>query len=211
MILFAHLTVDKEKVCEMFAKARQENRRDLGELEAREVVTAYGFKVPEGGLARTPEEAAEMASRIGFPVVMKIASPDILHKSDIGGVRVGLSSRDQVMDTFELMTMRARRYMPDADIWGVTVQEMVTQGKEVILGMNRDPQFGPLVMFGLGGIYVEVLKDVAFRIAPFGEMEARGMIQEIRGYPLLAGVRGERPADINAIVESLLEAFAAYN
>lgn len=196
--------VDREKVAGIFAEARKLNRLNLGELEAREVVTAYGFRVPKGGLCRTADEAAEMATSIGFPVVMKIASPDILHKSDIGGVRVGLKNRDEVLDVFENMTTSARKYMPDADIWGVSVQEMVTQGKEVILGMNRDPQFGPLVMFGLGGIYVEVLKDVAFRIAPFGEMEANAMIKEIRGWPLIAGVRGERPADIPAIVESLL-------
>jgi acetyltransferase len=196
--------VDRTRVTDVFNAARMEGRLYLGELEARLVLEAYGFPIPKGGLATTPEEAASLAAELGFPVVMKIASPDIVHKSDIGGVRVGISSRDQVLDVFELMVMRARRYMPEAEIKGVNVQQMVTQGKEVILGMNRDPQFGPLVMFGLGGIYVEVMKDVVFRVAPFGKTEAHNMIREIRGFPLLAGVRGERPSDIAAIEEALL-------
>ena len=202
--VIAVIEVDRERVRELFKSVRADGRLYLGEMEAREAATAYGFQVPRGGLARSPEDAANLAAQLGFPVVMKIASPDIVHKSDIGGVRVGITDRDQVIDTYELMTMRAQRYMPDADIWGVSVQEMISQGREVILGMSRDPQFGPLIMFGLGGIYVEVLKDVVFRVAPFGEQEARAMVQEIRGYALLAGVRGDRPADTDAIVESLL-------
>ncbi|NIM07070.1 MAG: CoA-binding protein [Armatimonadetes bacterium] len=196
--------VNREQVKEILDRARAEDRVNLGELEARDIISAYGFRVPKGGLARSPEEAADLAAQLGFPVVMKIASPDIIHKSDIGGVRLGINSRNQAIDAYELMIMRARRFMPEADIRGASVQEMVTQGKEVILGMSRDPQFGPLIMFGLGGIYVEVLKDVVFRVAPFGKREAREMIGEIRAYPLLAGVRGERPADINAIEEALL-------
>ena len=196
--------VDDAKVNQVLAGARADGRLNLGETEAREMVTAYGFQVPRGGLATTTEEAVHLAEEIGYPVVMKIASPDILHKSDIGGVRVGLASTDAVVDAFELMTMRAHRYVPDAMIWGVQVQEMVRGGREVIIGMSRDPQFGPLVMFGLGGIYVEVLKDVAFRVAPFGEYQARTMIEEIRAYPLLAGARGEKPVDLDALVESLL-------
>jgi acetate---CoA ligase (ADP-forming) len=195
--------VNKAKVAEIFAAARKQERFNLGEVEAREIVTAYGFRIPKGGLAKTAAEAAEMAAGVGFPVVMKIASPDILHKSDIGGVKVGVASREQAVEVFEQMIIAARRFMPEADIWGVSVQEMITTGKEVILGMNRDPQFGPLLMFGLGGIYVEVLKDVAFRVAPLGEAETRAMIQEIRGYPLLAGVRGDKPADIDAIVDAV--------
>jgi len=196
--------VDRMKVTDVFNAARMEGRLYLGELEARQVLEAYGFRIPKGGLTTTPEEAAKLATELGFPVVMKIASPDIIHKSDIGGVRVGINSADQAQDVFELMVMRARRYMPEAEIKGVNVQQMVTQGKEVILGMNRDPQFGPLVMFGLGGIYVEVMKDVVFRVAPFGKNEAHYMIREIRGFPLLAGVRGEHPSDLAAIEEALL-------
>ncbi len=198
-------TAGSNKVGEMFARARAENRLNLGELEAREVVAAYGFRVPQGALAKSPEEAAALAEKLGFPVVMKITSPDILHKSDIGGVRVGIDSPEQAIDTYELMIMRARRYFPEADIWGVSVQEMVKWNREVILGMSRDPQFGPLVMFGLGGIYIEVLKDVVFRVAPFGEQQAREMVREIRSYPLLAGVRGEKAADVAAIADALLK------
>jgi len=160
--------------------------------------------VPEGRLARSAQEAVAIADEIGYPVVLKIASPDILHKSDIGGVRINVADAQAVADTYDLITMRAQRYLPEAEIWGCLVQQMVTEGKEVILGMSRDPQFGPLLMFGLGGIYVEVLKDVSFRVAPISERQARQMLGEVRSYPLLAGVRGEKPADTDAIVESLL-------
>ena len=150
-------------------------------------------------LCETTEEAVAFASEIGFPVVMKIASPDILHKTDIGGVRLNVQSPNDVRDSFDLLTFRATRYMPEADIWGCQVQEQVQGGKEVIIGMNRDPQFGPLVMLGLGGIYVETLKDVAFRIAPFSRREAQEMIRELRSYRLLLGVRGEARADLHAL------------
>jgi acetyltransferase len=140
---------------------------------------------------------------IGFPVVMKIVSPDILHKSDIGGVKVGIADRQQAMDTYELMMLRAKRFMPSADLRGVSVQQLVRGGREVLVGATRDPQFGPLVAFGLGGIYVEVLKDVAFRVAPFGEKHARRMIDEIRSTALLHGA-SRCPADLDAIVEVLL-------
>ena len=186
------------------AAARRDDRLNLGELEAREILRAYGYQVPEGRLARSAQEAVAIADEIGYPVVLKIASPDILHKSDIGGVRINVADAQAVADTYDLITMRAQRYLPEAEIWGCLVQQMVTEGKEVILGMSRDPQFGPLLMFGLGGIYVEVLKDVSFRVAPISERQARQMLGEVRSYPLLAGVRGEKPADTDAIVESLL-------
>jgi acetyltransferase len=196
--------VDRNLARGVFAVAREDRRSDLGEVEARQILTAYGFKVPAGRLAHTADDALAAAAEIGYPVVLKIASPDILHKSDIGGVRVDLTSPEQVQDAFDLLTLRARRYMPDADIWGCLVQEMVKGGREVILGMSRDPQFGPLIMFGLGGIYVEVLKDVAFRLAPLTRDDAREMVTEIRSYPLLAGVRGQKAADTGAIVDGLL-------
>jgi acetyltransferase len=160
--------------------------------------------MPESRVAQSAEEAARFADEIGYPVVMKIVSPDILHKSDIGGVRVGIASRQEAMDAFDLMMLRIRRYAPDAELRGVSVQEMVRSGREVILGSTRDPQFGPLVMFGLGGIYVEVLKDVSFRVAPFGRRHARQMVDEVRSAPLLRGARGERPCDLDAIVTCLL-------
>jgi acetyltransferase len=136
---------------------------------------------------------------------MKIASPDILHKTDIGGVRLNIEDASDVRDSFDLLTFRAVRYMPDAAIWGCLVQEQVRGGKEVIAGMNRDPQFGPLVMFGLGGIYVEVLKDVSFRIAPFSRREANEMMREIRSFNLLRGVRGQPRSDIEAVADTLLK------
>jgi acyl-CoA synthetase (NDP forming) len=136
--------------------------------------------------------------------VMKVASPDILHKTDVGGVKLNLGSAGDVRDAFDLIVYRAGRYVPGARIWGCQVQQMVSGGREVLVGMSRDPQFGPLVAFGLGGIYVEALKDVAFRVAPFSRQEANEMIREIRSYRLLEGVRGEPPADREAIVDALL-------
>ncbi len=201
---FLTFKADHEAVKAAFAEARSEGRVNLGEAEARHVLQAYGLAVPESQLAQNAEEAADFAQKIGFPVVMKIISPDILHKSDIGGVRVGINSRQEAADAFELMMLRARRYAPEATIRGIFVQEMIRSGREVIIGSTRDPQFGPLVMFGLGGIYVEVLKDVSFRVAPFGEKHARRMIEEIKSTALLHGARGERPSDIEAIVECLL-------
>ena len=136
---------------------------------------------------------------------MKIASPDILHKTDVGGVKVGLESADQVRDAFDLMIFRTERYLPEAEIWGCQVQEMAPPGGlEVLIGMNRDPQFGPLVTFGLGGIYVEALKDVTFRVAPFTRLDAEAMLTEIRSKALLEGVRGKPPVDKEALVNTLL-------
>jgi acetyltransferase len=191
-------------VRELFDKVRADGRVSIGDLEAWDVLRAYGFNVPESRLAKTPEEAVEIAEEIGYPVVMKIASPDILHKTDVGGVKLNLGSAGDVRDAFDLMVYRAGRYMPDARIWGCQVQQMAPEGREILLGMSRDPQFGPLVAFGLGGIYVEALKDVAFRVAPFSRREAEQMIREIRSYPLLEGVRGEPPADHEAMVDALL-------
>ncbi len=141
---------------------------------------------------------------MGFPVVLKITSPDILHKTDIGGVKLNLQSAEAVRDAFDLMVYRAQRYEPAAEIWGCLVQQQIKGGKEVLLGMNRDPQFGPLLVFGLGGIYVEALKDVTFRVAPIDRRQARAMLNEIRAYPLLRGVRGEPPSDTEAIVDAIL-------
>ncbi|MCP4538248.1 MAG: acetate--CoA ligase [Chloroflexi bacterium] len=191
-------------VQELFDRVRAEGRVSIGDAEAWTVLESYGFTVPKSRLAETPEEAISIAEEIGYPVVLKLASPDILHKTDVGGVKLGLSSPDDVRDAFELMVYRAERYVPGAHIWGCQVQQMVSGGREVLLGMSRDPQFGPLVAFGLGGIYVEALKDVAFRVAPFSRQEADEMIREIRSYPLLEGIRGEPPADHEAMVDALL-------
>lgn len=201
---YAHFTVDSDRVREVFARVRAAGRVELGEIEAREVIEAYGMRLPKSQLARSPDEAAAIAAEIGFPVVMKISSPDILHKSDIGGVRVGVADPAAARDSYELIEYRARKYSRDATIWGVLVQEQVRKGREVLVGVNRDPQFGPLVVFGLGGIYVEVLKDVAFSLAPITCAEATAQVRGIRTYALLQGVRGEPPADIAAAEEIIL-------
>lgn len=191
-------------VRELFDRVRAEGRVSIGDAEAREVLKAYGFPVPQSRLAKTSEEAVEIAGEMGYPVVLKVASPDILHKTDVGGVKLNLRSPEDVRDAFDLIVYRAGRYVPGARIWGCLVQQMVPGGREVLVGMSCDPQFGPLVAFGLGGIYVEALKDVAFRVAPFSRQEAEEMIREIRSYPLLEGVRGEPPADHEAMVDALL-------
>ena len=197
--------VDKKTTQQVLDKVRDEGRMAIGDSEARQILTAYGMKIPISELAATPDEAVETANQIGYPIVLKIASPDILHKTDVGGVKVGLSSAEEVRDAFELMVYRAQRYLPQAHLWGCLVQQMVPPGGlEVLVGMNRDPQFGPLVTFGLGGIYVETLKDVTFRIAPFAVQSAEKMLSEIRARALLDGVRGDPPVDKAAIVDTLL-------
>jgi acetyltransferase len=176
----------------------------IGDFEARDILNAYGIETPASELAKNAEQAVEIASRMNYPVVLKVASPEILHKTDVGGVKVGLQSASDVRDAFDLITYRAQRYVPDARLWGCLVQKMVPSGLEVLIGMNRDPQFGPLVTFGLGGIYVETLKDVTFRVAPFSRREAQNMLEEIRANALLQGVRGEPPVDKEALVSTIL-------
>ncbi|HUN23021.1 MAG TPA: acetate--CoA ligase [Anaerolineales bacterium] len=201
---FASYEVDKARVAKLIERVITEGRNTIGDLESREVLEAYGLPMPRSALARTPDEAVHLASEYGYPVVLKIASPDILHKTDVGGVKVGLRSASDVRDAYELMVMRAQRFVPDARIWGCLVQEMAPAGGlEVLVGMNRDPQFGPLVTFGLGGIYVETLKDVTFRLAPFSKREAADMLGEIRAHALLDGVRGKAGVDKAAILDTL--------
>ncbi len=201
---FETLEVDREAVCELFQSVREAGRLTIGDFESRDILTAYGLPAPEADLATTAEEAAELAGRIGYPVVLKVASPDILHKTDVGGVRVDLQDAAAVRDAFDLITYRATRYLPEARLWGCIVQKMAPAGIEVLIGMNRDPQFGPLVTFALGGIYVEILKDAAFRLAPFSRVEAGAMLNEIRASALLEGVRGQPPADRESIVDALM-------
>ncbi len=196
--------VDKKKAEEIFTKAKEKSEANLTAEETREVLSAYGFFLPQRIVTETSREAISAANSLGYPVVMKIVSPDILHKSDVGGVKVGITEKSQVARSFEDLISNAKRFMPEALILGVTVEEMIVPGKEVVLGSSRDPSFGPLLMFGLGGIYVEVLKDVSFRIAPLTFNEAELMIKEIRSYPILKGVRGEEPSDLIAVRESLL-------
>ncbi len=196
--------IDRAKIRATIDAVRADRRTALVEAEARAIAQAIGLTVPQTQLAKNTDEAIAVAQRIGYPVVFKIASPDILHKSDIGGVKVSIANDADARDAFDLIAYRAHRFMPDAQIWGVTVQQMIPAGKEIIIGMSRDPQFGPLLAFGLGGIYVEVLKDVTFRIAPITARDADEMIGEIRGAPLLRGVRGEAPSDVSAVRDALL-------
>jgi acyl-CoA synthetase (NDP forming) len=203
--VYEKFEVDLKATKKVLDGAKADGRFAIGDAEAWDILTAYGLKIPKSSLAKTADEAVELAAEIGYPVVMKIASPDILHKTDVGGVKVGLESADQVRDAFDLMIYRTERYLPEAEIWGCQVQEMAPAGGlEVLIGMNRDPQFGPLVTFGLGGIYVEVLKDVTFRVAPFTRLDAQAMLSEIRSKALLDGVRGKPAVDKEAIVDVLL-------
>ncbi len=194
----------KEKAVQIFDAVKKENRDYLYELEVHDVLHAYGFNQPKSLFARTSEEAVAAAKGIGYPVVIKIISPQIIHKSDIGGVRVNLNSKKDVENAFFDITTHARNIMPTAHIYGIMIQEMIPKGKEVIMGITKDLQFGHMIMFGLGGIYVEVLKDVSFRIVPLGREDAHEMIRETKTFPLLRGVRGEAEADIEAIEKSLL-------
>jgi acetyltransferase len=195
---------DRGSAAEVMSKAMAEGRFAIADAESRRILTAYGIEIPQSEVAETPEQAEKVASKLGYPVVLKIASPDILHKTDVGGVKVGLRNAADVRDAFELITYRAQRYVPEARLWGCLVQEMVPEGLEVLIGMNRDPQFGPLITFGLGGIYVEVLKDVSFRLAPLSRQGSEAMLKEIRAAALLEGVRGQPAVDRQSIADTLL-------
>jgi len=196
--------VDKEKALEIIEEVRRQGRRVLLEHEAKEIVRSYGIPVVPTKLAVSEDRAVEIARKLGYPVVVKISSPDIIHKSDIGGVITNLKSDDEVAEAFRTVISNARRYVPTASIYGATVQKMVPKGREVIIGATKDPVFGHLIMFGLGGIYIELFKDVSFRLAPLSMYEAKEMITETKAYTLLRGFRGEPPADINSIVNILL-------
>jgi acyl-CoA synthetase (NDP forming) len=194
---------DKEKITEILKSAKKQNRRELTEYESKQVLSAWEISTTRVGLARNVLEAVRAARKLKYPVVLKIASPDILHKTDANGVRVGLSSELEVRQSFRQITSNAKAYKEDADIWGVTVQEYLPPAREVIIGLIQDETFGPTLMFGLGGVWVEALKDVSFRLAPVSDEDAREMIREIGGYPVLKGARGEPPADVDALVVML--------
>jgi len=191
-------------VSQIFENARKEGRKYLLEPEAKAVCMEYGIPVTKFRVAKNVEETTRFAEETGYPVVLKIVSPDIVHKFDVGGVVLNLKSSQEVRDAYKRVMANVKKHKPDAKIVGVLVQEMAPPSTEIIVGATKDPQFGPALMFGLGGIFVEVLKDVSFRIAPITKSDAREMITEVKGYPILRGYRGEPPADINAIVEVLL-------
>jgi len=193
----------KKAVADLLAATREKGRRELLEHESKQVLAAWGVPVVRTELARDAAEAVRAARELKYPVVMKICSPDIIHKSDAKGIKLGLGSELEVRQAFDEILANASAYKPDADVWGVTVQEYLSRAREVIVGTLQDPFFGATVMFGLGGVWVEVLKDISFRLAPLGPEDAREMIQEIKGYPILAGTRGEPPADLDALGEVL--------
>ena len=198
---------------EAIKRARSEDRSVLTEIESKQVLAAAGIRVAEATLAASAEEAVKAAAKAGFPVVLKIVSPDVTHKSDVGGVKIGLEDAAAVGAAYDDIIAAVKERQPKARIEGVAVQAMARPGTEVIVGMSKDPQFGPVLMFGLGGIFVEVLKDVAFRIVPLEERDATEMIDEIKGRAVLDGVRGGEPADIGALTGLLLQlsAFAEAN
>jgi acetyltransferase len=195
--------VNRRRVERIISRHLKTNHIQMGEVETKEILRAYDFNVPDGHLAHTPEEAVDIAERIGFPVAMKIVSPDIVHKSDVGGIKLNISSHDHVRDTFDLLTLRVSRRAPEARINGVYVEKMCTRGLEVILGMTSDSQFGPMLMFGLGGTFVDVLKDVSCYLAPITADEAMEMLMETRSYALLKGARGQADVDLSDITGGL--------
>ena len=188
---------------ETITLARTQNRTLLSEVEAKAALAEAGVSVTATSLAQTREAAAAQAEAIGYPVALKIVSPNVAHKSDVGGVVLGLESHEEVAEAYDEIIASVSAAQPGATIEGVSVQQMAEPGAEVV-GMTTDPQFGPVMMFGLGGIMVEVLGDVSFRLAPLGEGDARDMIDEIQGRQVLDGVRGQPPVDITAI-EGMLD------
>ncbi|HET6428423.1 MAG TPA: acetate--CoA ligase family protein [Phycisphaerae bacterium] len=195
--------VNRRKVEQIIDRHLRRNLREIGEMESKDILEAYGFVTPNGSIATTADQAADIAEQLGYPVVLKIWSPDIVHKSDVGGVQLHLGSAQQVRDAFDLMMVRIPRKAPDANILGVLVQQMCGTGKEVILGMHRDPHFGAMLMFGMGGTTVEVLKDVSFHLAPITADEAKEMLVRTKTYQILKGVRGQEGVDLGAIAEGL--------
>jgi acetyl coenzyme A synthetase (ADP forming)-like protein len=196
--------IDKEKVKQIFKGVKDDGRNVLFPHEAAQAIEAYGISAPASRLATTADEAVQYADEMGYPVVMKVVSPDIMHKTDIGGVELNLTNASMICIAFDEIMRKSRKAQPLAKIYGITVDKMVPRGREMIIGMSRDPQFGPMIMFGLGGIYVNYLKDVAFRLAPMNERDAQQMMEGTRSYSLLKGVRGEAPADIDALREAIL-------
>jgi acyl-CoA synthetase (NDP forming) len=192
------------KTSKIISQARLEGRKALLETEAKTICMEYAIPVTKFELAKNEKEAVEFAEQLGFPVVLKIVSPDIIHKSDAGGVMVNLKDAVEVQNAYGKILENAKKYNASARIVGVLVQEMAPQSTEVIVGAIKDAQFGQTLMFGLGGIFVELLKDVTFRIAPITQEDAREMITGVRAYPLLKGFRNTPPADIDAIVTVLM-------
>ena len=189
---------------QIIEKAKKE-KRSLLETEAKELLKEYGIPVPDFKLIKNEEEINGVAEEINFPIVMKIISPDIIHKTDAGGVKLNIKNEAEARSAYQEIIFQAKKYNKEARILGVITDTMAPKGTEIIVGMIKDPHFGPVAMFGLGGIFVEILKDISFRILPIEERDAREMITEIKGYEILKGARGNPPRDIQAIEEVLMK------
>jgi acyl-CoA synthetase (NDP forming) len=189
----------------IFDQVKKEGRSILTEFESKKILKQAGIPVVETKLAKTQKEAVSLSQKMSFPVVLKIVSPDVIHKSDSGGVKLSINSVTEVKKAYDEILKKVKKQYPDAVIHGVSVQKMIQPGTEVIVGTSKDPQFGPVIMFGLGGIFVELLKDVSFRVIPVEQRDAQEMIKEIKGYPLLQGYRGKEPANISVLVEIILK------
>lgn len=195
----------RDEVMKIIGEARKEDRKWLLEPEAKEICKLYNIPVPNFKIARSLEEAKAIAEELGYPVVMKVVSPNVLHKSDVGGVMVNLKGSRDLEEAYEKILENIKRNVGDVDLKGFLVEKMAPPSTEVIIGMIRDLQFGPVIMFGLGGIFVEIFKDVSFRIAPLDRDDAEEMIKEIKAYPILEGVRGREPADINKLIDIIMK------
>lgn len=190
---------------QIITQAKNEGRVALTEVEAKELLAKAGINVAPTKLATSKQEATAVAKTLGFPVVLKIVSPDVLHKSDAGGVKLNLNSEAEVGNAYDAILASIKQKFPSAKILGVAVQKMARPGTEVIIGMSKDPQFGPVLMFGLGGIFVEIMKDVSFRIVPLTKRDAQEMIHDIKGFPVLQGYRGQEPASLAHLEDMLLK------
>lgn len=195
--------VHRRRVERIISRSQRVGQLQLSEVKSKAILKAYGFRIPEGYMASSADEAVEIGHRLGFPLAMKIVSPDVIHKSDLGGVKLDVANGQQVRDSYDLMMLRIAERVPDARIEGIYVEKMLDRGLEVILGMNRDPQFGPMLMFGLGGIFVEVMDDVAFHLAPITYDEAMQMLLATRSYEMLEGKRGHKEVDTHAVAVGL--------
>ena len=189
---------------QIIEKAKKE-KRPLLETEAKELLREYGIPVPDFKLIKTEDEIDKITEKFSYPLTMKIVSPDILHKSDAGGVKLNIQDEREAKLAYQEIIFNAKKYNKEAKISGIIAYSMIPQGTEIIIGMMKDPHFGPVIMFGLGGIFVEILKDISFRILPLEERDAEEMISEIKGYQILKGIRGEEPKDIEAIKDLLLK------
>lgn len=194
----------REVFSRYYQLAKSESRGFLLENEAAEVCRSYALPLPEGGTAEGKEQAISIAKRLGYPVVLKVVSPQVIHKSDVGGVRVNIGTEEELVEAYDRILSTVKEHEPEAEIRGVLIAEMAGEGVETIVGLKRDEVFGPVVMFGMGGIFVEVYKDVTFRVCPVGDREVEEMFNEIKGRKLLDGFRGTPKANMDALKEVIL-------